>query len=297
MTLLVFLVAVLIGGSNFVAVRFSNAELEPFWGAGLRFSLAAALLLVASLVFRLGLPAGRPALTGAVVYGTLGFGASYAFMYRALIEAPAALAAIFIALVPLLTLLLAIAHGLERFNWRGLAGALVAVAGVFVVFADRAGGAVGIGSLLALLAAALCIAESAVAAKRYPRAHPVAYNAVAMVPGALLLLALSLIAGESWALPSQNATWVALAYLVVLGSTALFVAFLFVLGRWTASATSYATVLFPIVAAVVGALVAGEAISTGLVAGGTLVVAGVYVGALAPVAAPVPLPESAARAS
>jgi len=80
----------------------------------------------------------------------------------------------------------------------------------------------------------------AVAAKLYPRAHPVAYNAVAMVPGALLLLALSLIAGESWALPSQNATWVALAYLVVLGSTALFVAFLFVLGRWTASATSTA---------------------------------------------------------
>jgi len=89
MTLLVFLVAVLIGGSNFVAVRFSNAELEPFWGAGLRFSLAAALLLVASLVFRLRLPAGRPALTGAVVYGTLGFGASYAFMYRALPESAA----------------------------------------------------------------------------------------------------------------------------------------------------------------------------------------------------------------
>lgn len=38
--LLVFAIAVLIGGSNFVAARFSNRELAPFWGAGLRFGIA-----------------------------------------------------------------------------------------------------------------------------------------------------------------------------------------------------------------------------------------------------------------
>ncbi|MGH2452032.1 MAG: EamA family transporter [Candidatus Limnocylindria bacterium] len=295
-TLIVFLVAVVIGGSNFVAVRFSNAELAPFWGAGLRFALAATLLLAASLAFRLRLPRGRPALTGAAIYGTLGFGLFYAFMYRALVEAPAALGAVVIALVPLLTLLLAIAQGLEAFRWRGLAGALVAAVGVAVVFADQVGGAVGIGSLLALLAGALCLAESAVAAKRYPRAHPIPYNAVAMVPGAVLLLVLSAVSGEPWSLPTREATWIALAYLVLIGSTALFVAFLFVLERWTASATSYATVLFPIVAGVVGAAIAGEGVSPGLGLGGAIVIAGVYVGALAPAPA-APLPETAPRPS
>ncbi|HUG55623.1 MAG TPA: EamA family transporter [Candidatus Limnocylindrales bacterium] len=291
LTTLVFLVAVLIGGSNFVAVRFSNAELAPFWGAGLRFAIAAALLFALSLAFRLRLPRGRAALTGAAIYGTLGFGLFYAFMYRALIEATAALGAVVIALVPLLTLLLATAQGLERFRWRGLAGALVAAAGVAIVFADQVGGAVGLGSLLALLAGALCLAESAVAAKRYPRAHPIPYNAVAMVPGAALLLVLSLLAGEPLTLPAQQATWVALAYLILVGSTALFVAFLFVLGRWTASATSYATVLFPIVAALVGAALAGEHVSPGLAVGGAFVIAGVYLGALAPAPAPQPAPR------
>ena len=33
--------AVVVGGSNFVAVRYSNRELDPLWGAGLRFGLAA----------------------------------------------------------------------------------------------------------------------------------------------------------------------------------------------------------------------------------------------------------------
>jgi len=40
-TLGVFALAVVLGGANFVGVRFSNLELAPFWGAGLRFSLAA----------------------------------------------------------------------------------------------------------------------------------------------------------------------------------------------------------------------------------------------------------------
>ena len=37
-----FATAVTLGGSNFLAVRLSNRELDPFWGAGLRFTLAAA---------------------------------------------------------------------------------------------------------------------------------------------------------------------------------------------------------------------------------------------------------------
>ncbi|HEY6102605.1 MAG TPA: hypothetical protein VI007_05190 [bacterium] len=36
-----FLAVVIIGGSNFVAVRFSNRELPPFWGASIRFFASA----------------------------------------------------------------------------------------------------------------------------------------------------------------------------------------------------------------------------------------------------------------
>ena len=43
--LLVFALIVLVGGSNFVAVRFSNRELPPFFGAGIRFVGASLFLL------------------------------------------------------------------------------------------------------------------------------------------------------------------------------------------------------------------------------------------------------------
>ncbi len=59
--------------------------------------------------------------------------------------------------------------------------------------------------------------------------------------------------GSSWLL----ATWIALAYLV-LSTLVLFVGFLFVAQRWAAPATSYATVLFPLVTVAVGAVLASE---------------------------------------
>ncbi|HEV2927689.1 MAG TPA: hypothetical protein VGW74_03280, partial [Propionibacteriaceae bacterium] len=70
-----FVAGALLAGGNGVSIRFSNRELSPLWGAGLRFSLAAALLLVVMAVLRLPFPRGR-ALTGALLYGALNFGAA-----------------------------------------------------------------------------------------------------------------------------------------------------------------------------------------------------------------------------
>ncbi len=57
---------VIIGGINFVAVKFSNFELPPFWGAGIRFFAAAMLFLLVVVVRRIELPKER-ALLGAVI--------------------------------------------------------------------------------------------------------------------------------------------------------------------------------------------------------------------------------------
>ena len=52
-TLVAFLVGAVISSGNPIAVKFSNAEIDPFWGATIRYTLAAALMLVI-LVRRLG---------------------------------------------------------------------------------------------------------------------------------------------------------------------------------------------------------------------------------------------------
>ena len=277
--LLVFAVVVLVGGSNFVAVRFSNRELPPFFGAAVRFIGASLVLLVLTRALRLPLARGR-ALGGVLAFGAVNFGLTYACTYWALQTAPAALAATFAALAPLLTFAGAVALGDERFRWGGLAGGLVALAGVGVIFADQLR-AVPLAVLGALALQAIGIAVGTIWAKRLPRAHPVATNAVAMLPGALVLFVLALLGGERLAPPRLAATWLALGYLV-LSSGVLFVGLFYVIRRWTASAASYGTVLFPVVALVVGAILAGEGVSGTFVAGTLLVMAGVYLGALRP---------------
>jgi drug/metabolite transporter (DMT)-like permease len=280
LTLLAFGGAVLIGGLNFVAVRASNAELPPFWGAAARFGVAAILLLAYMAARRMPLPRGA-ALAGAVVYGFLGFAAGYALAYWALVHVPAGLASVIMSTVPLLTFFLATLHGLEAVRWRALAGGLLAFGGIALVFREQLGSAVPLVSIIAMGGAAISAAETGVVMKRFPRTHPIASNAVGMSVGALLLLAIALASGEALALPSLPGTWFALTYLSIIGSIGLFVLFVFVLTRWTASATSYMFVLTPLVAIPVGAALAGESVSLVFLAGGAIVLAGVYFGAIA----------------
>jgi drug/metabolite transporter (DMT)-like permease len=67
---------------------------------------------------------------------------------------------------------------------------------------------------------------------------------------------------------------------VVIGSGAVFVLYLVVLRHWAASRAAYTFVLIPIVTVALSVWLDHEPISPGLVIGGVLVLAGVYVGAL-----------------
>lgn len=280
LALAAFLSVVLIGGTNFVAVRFSNRELPPFWGATIRFALAALLLFAIVIAQRLPFPRGR-GLLGAIVYGALGFGASYALGYWALQRVPAGLAAITLASSPLFTFGLAVLHRQEQFRWQPLIGGVIALGGIAVMFSRSAGAEVPLASLLAVVVMALCIAEASVLFKQFPKSHPITTNAIAMATGVVILLALSFFFNEPRVLPKASSTWVALGYLVFLGSSVAFVLFLFVLKRWAASAVAYQFVLFPLVAIAAAALLERQTVAPSVLLGGLVVLLGVYVGVVA----------------
>lgn len=274
-----FVGAVLIGGVNFIAVKFSNEELAPLFGATLRFSAATALLFLIAGVRGIPLPRGR-ALWGTVIYGLLGFGIAYALLYYALVVLSAGTTSVIMASVPLVTLVLAVVHRQERFSLRGILGGLLAVAGIGLLSTGSLGGEVRVGYFLAALVAVVAIAESSVVIKGFPKADPIATNAVGMLVGAILLAVFSLVLGEEWVVPQAGRTWLALGWLVVAGSVGLFILYLYVMARWKASATNYAVTLMPVVAVTLGALFADEVVSLQLIGGGALVLLAVYVGAL-----------------
>jgi drug/metabolite transporter (DMT)-like permease len=270
--------AVVLGGSNFVAVRYSNRELDPLWGATLRFGLAAAAFGVICAALRLPLPRGRR-LALVVAYGLLAFGLTYGCLYWALQEVPAGIGAVVMAVGPLLVLLLAVLHGLERLSGRALAGAVVALAGSVLIFFQPSELEFGVGSLVLLGVAALAASESVIVSKLAGPLHPAAMNFVGMTAATAALLVAAAAAGETLALPREGEVQLALAYLVA-ASVGLFLCELVVVQRWTASATAYVFVLMPVVAVALGALVADEPVTLTTVAGGVVVATGVWLGAL-----------------
>lgn len=274
-----FLTGSVLAGGNGVGVRFSNRELDPLWGAGFRFGLAAVLLLAVMAALRLEVPRGG-ALVGATIYGALNFGGAFALAYYALLHLHAGFGQLVLAIVPLATLLLAVAQRQERMRATALPGALVALAGIGVMSVEPLRGDVPPLAVLAALGSAVCFAQAAIVVRRFPPVHPVTLNALGMTVAAVMLVGAALVAGESMRLPERGATWAAIAYLVVVGSAVVFVLYLVVLRYWAASRAAYTFVVIPVVTLALSAWLDDEPLGLELLVGGALVLAGVYLGAL-----------------
>lgn len=277
-TLAAFATAVVFLGVNFVAVRISNQELPPFWGSSLRFMAACVLLFSLVRLRKISLPRGR-ALTGAVWFGLFSFAISYGFLYWGLTQVSAGMASVTFATIPLITQLIASLIGQEILTWRGILGAMIVIAGIGIVFYEQLRFDIPFVYLGAVLAGVVSSALSGIVVKHFPKSHPLSTNVVGMGVGALVLLIFSFLVGETMSLPDLSSTWLALGWLVM-SSIVGFVIIVWLLARWSATATSYIGVLTPLVTVIAASLLTGETPTLTFLAGSFLVLVGVYVGAL-----------------
>lgn len=178
----------------------------------------------------------------------------------------------------------------------GFLGSLLAVGGIVVVVGGSRGEGLSLPHILPIIVGAACLAEAGVIVKKFPRSHPIAMNAFAMTIGAFILGTLSLITNEQWVIPAQVGTWLSFGYLLIFVTIIVFLLYLYILGRWTASGTSYGFVITPLVTIVVATSMTGEQITLSFVAGGVLVLVGVLVGSLLTTKPPSP-PEKAQAGS
>lgn len=277
MVLGAFVLSAVLAGGNAVGIRFSNMELEPYWGATLRFSLAAGMMWVVYLTMRRPAPTRR-AIVGSVLYGAFAFGGAFAFAFYALVELEAGFGQVLLAIVPLLTVILAALHGQERIRFHAVIGSLLALAGIVVMTGLSFHGSII--SVLAGLASAACFAEATVLVRRFPDIGPLTLNTIGLTAGASLLLLITLVAGDEMALPDLTQTWLAIGYMVVVGTGIVFSLYLYVLQFWPASRGAYSFVLIPPFTALFGSWLLDERIGLPFVLGASLVLTGVYYGAL-----------------
>jgi len=294
--LIAFSFFILAAGGASVAIRIAYQEMAPFWTGAARFTLGALIFWGIAAVRKIPVPKGK-ALWGAVIFGVLTVGLTFLFASWALVVIPASLYQILMAMVPLMTLFLSAFHGVEAITRRGIFGAFLAVLGVAVTVGGASSDSFSLPHIGAVILAAAFLAEGGVLIKKFPPNPPIITNAIGMTTGAAILLAASILNGETWTLPTQANTITAFVYLVLIVTVIAFLLYMFVLGKWTASGTSYGFVLLPLVTMVVAALIAREEITVNFLLGAVLVLAGVFVGALMPSAdAPEEIEECKDRA-
>lgn len=286
-----FTACALIWGSTWLAIKVGYEGIGALTGAALRFGSAALLLALLMVALRAPFPRGRKVWVLAATMAFLLFLLDYGLIYWGEQFVDSGLTAVLFATFPLLTVLVGHAWpGGERLTTRKLAGVLLGLAGLGVVFAESlAFDPARLPAMLAIVGSALAAAISNQYTHRDGAGlHPATYTMPAMGLGALMLLGAGLALGETPALPSSSAAWLSVAYLSAIGSVLAFLAYFWLLGKWGPGKSSMLVLLTPLIALFLGALVLGERPGPSAALGTALVLAGVWVTVRAPKAEPAP---------
>lgn len=281
----VFALLTVIWGTTWAAIRIALVGIPPITGVAIRFAVAGVALVAVGYLrgVRFGRLPGESRLW--VVNAATTFAGSYGIVYWGEQWVPSGLAAILFATLPLWVV--SLGHFMlpgERGGARSIGGVLLGFAGVAVVFSEdfeKLGGAQVLFASLVFLLAPLVSAMGSVSVKRWGKGispFSIAGVPMLMTGGAMGMLALLVERGRAVLSPAvAPAPWLATLYLALFGSSLTFTLYFWLLARRSAVAASLISYTVPVCAVIVGWLAFAEPVTWRLLAGGSVVLAGVAV--------------------
>jgi len=251
----------LIWGTTWLAIRILVHAVPPLEAAGLRFLIAAVLLIGLAFLQRRSWPIERSQWNALLVLGMTMMAFPFAMVFWAEQYVASSMTAILYSSSPLLVTLLTPIMTHHKVP-RGAVLAMLVAFGALLVLFYRSDLGASRRSLLggaAILAAVSSSAWSVVYAKqRLQRLDPVVITGLQLLFGSVVLL------WGAWALESRrHAQWtrpalVAFVFLTVVGSCIAFVVYYWLLKRMQPYQLSTTALVVPIIAVVEGALIGRE---------------------------------------
>jgi drug/metabolite transporter (DMT)-like permease len=265
-------------GATFLAIRIAVLEIPPFFTAGLRFFIAG-IVLHSFMRFR-----GEPKLTliewrNTALIGLCMFVATYGPLFWAEQYVSSSITSVIEASLPITTVTLEVfVFRKQRLQWRLMAGVGLGFFGIALLLVNNGGQDVAVIPCLVILAAGVAWSFGAVLSGQLdlPRSRPLTAGTQMMLGGAVLL-ALSATTGEMHPFPHVTLrAGLALAYLIVFGSLIAYTAYVWLLGRTSATRVASHAYVNPVVAVALGYFVAGEIITMRTVVASGLVIVSVF---------------------
>jgi drug/metabolite transporter (DMT)-like permease len=270
-----------IWGSTYLGIRFAIETIPPLLMAGIRFIIAGGLLYLWGLFRGHERPTfahwKSAAIIGVMLLLVGNGGLSWS---EQLI--PSGVAALIVAVSPLWFILLEWMQGGIKPTAGVFLGLFLGTFGIVVLIdpANLVGGmSVNIVGALVLLGSSICWAVGSLYSRRAKLpSSPALANGMEMLIGGVGLLIVSAVIGE-WSLfhPAIITTksLLAVAYLIVFGSIIAFSSYVWLLRATTPARASTYAYVNPIVAVIIGWLVAGETLSGRVLIAAALIIAAV----------------------
>jgi drug/metabolite transporter (DMT)-like permease len=287
-----FFACVLIWGSTWIVITTQIHDVPGPWSVCYRFLLAGLVFLVLAMLRGKIMRYGWRAHLLFISYGLFQFGVGYWMVYEAELHVASALVAVAFALMPIINPLFAgLFLGQQMFTTRTLAGAILGVAGVGLLFAPEIqsfnpsdkgllGLAFAFGGVLAA-----AIANTILSSQGGRKLDGVAVNCYGMLYSACASAFFAIFVAGPPVLTSAATYWAGLAFLVLLGSVAAFSFYLNVIRDLGIGKAAYTGVLVPVVALCLSTLFEGYVWTLMAAVGAVLAIGGT---ALALVGTPTP---------
>jgi drug/metabolite transporter (DMT)-like permease len=276
----VFLILCCIWGSTWLFIKLGLRDLPPVSFAAARFLLASIILFTIIKIRRVSLPRSRGEWALLAKTGVLAFTLNYGLLFWGEQHISSGLAALLQATIPAFGMLIAHAYlpG-ERLDARKMAGVLLGMGGVAVVFSNQFGseGGIALAGSAAVVVGAACAAWANVLVKAKGKGLDPAVLAAGQMACGLLPLAAYALAFEGDPLRMR---WTALAvtsllYLTLVGSVAAFLLYYWLVRRVDVTKTMLIALVTPLAAVLLGMATLDERLTWRTVAGGALIMSGV----------------------
>lgn len=277
-----FAVIYVVWGSTYLAIAYAVQSLPPVLTTGARFAAVGLALCVFAWIR--GAPRPRaPEWRAATIAGSLLLVGGTATVCWAEQWVPSGLASLLVATVPLWFVLLEwAAPGGQRPQGLVVAGIALGLVGLFVLTAPSTAGATNaravVRALVLTLAAILWAAGSLYSRYAPLPASPTLATGMQMFAGGVLCIVVGFAVGEGARLDLAHvsrASWIAVAYLTIVGCLLAFTTYLWLLRVSTPARVATHAYVNPVVAVALGWAVAHEAVTPRTLAAAVLIVAAV----------------------
>jgi len=280
MNTFLYLLTVLIWGTTWIAIKFQLGEAAAPVSIAIRFWLATAVMFALMLILRKQLKPPREAWRYLAAQGVALFCLNFICFYYASQWMPSGLVAVVFSTAPIWNALNGRIFLKRTIRPQVLAGALMGLAGIGMLFLPQMRGHWGDSSMLLglglALAGTLCFSAGNLLSSRMQALglSPWMTNTWAMLTGSCVLTIGALACGMSFSFEPSARYIGSLLYLAIPGSVIGFTAYLMLVGRIGPDRAAYSTVLFPIVALTVSTFFEGYRWTPAAFAGLALVLAG-----------------------